>query len=370
MSRKPRLSFRMRLGAVLLFCLLLDPVAAQASDDLLPADYADINKALITGHAIPRYVALAEKAGSFAGAVQGYCAADGGSADALEPARAAYQDLTDAWAGVAHIHFGPVELLMRGPRFYFWPQGRGKVAAAIANLEASAEPRPLTPERFRFASVAVQGLPAAAFLLYPNGTEQTPADHCALLSAIADNLAGIATALLSDWRDGANAFATVAMTPGPENIYFESHAEVTLNFLNALHTGLQSLADIELKPVLHDPQIAFLPPEGRELRTMQRVIDALSDLYLGAEGSRGLGALVERDGIDPALDPLMRKAFRMTSESADAIAMPLPQAVRDAATREKVEKLHTQITALRQIVGRRLARALDLQIGFNALDGD
>ena len=66
----------------------------------------------------------------------------------------------------------------------------------------------------------------------------------------------------------------------------------------------------------------------------------------------------------------MRKAFRMTSESADAIAMPLPQAVRDAATREKVEKLHTQITALRQIVGRRLARALDLQIGFNALDGD
>ncbi len=360
----------MRRCAVLLFCLLLTPVAAQAGDVLLPADYADINKALITGHVIPRYAALAEKAERFNAAVRGYCAPDGSSADALEPARTAYQDLTDAWAGVAHIRFGPVELLMRGSRFYFWPQGRGRVAAAIASLEASADPQPLTPDRFRFASVAVQGLPAAAFLLYPNGTEKTLTERCALVSAIADNLATIATALLSEWRDGANAFATVAMTPGPDNVYFESHAEVTLNFLKALHTGLQSVADIELKPALNDPQIAFLPPEGRELRTMQRVLDALSELYLGKQGARGLASLVERHGIDPALDPLMRKAFAMTSDTAHAIAMPLPRAVRDEAAREKVKKLHTQITALRQIVGRRLARALDLQIGFNALDGD
>ena len=370
MSRKSRISFRLRLGAVLLFCLLRAPVAAQAGDALLPADYADVNKALITGHVIPRYAVLAEKAARFNTAVQGYCAVDGGLADARAHARAAYQDLTDAWAGVAHIQFGPVELSMRGPRFYFWPQGRGRVAAAIANLEASADPKSLTPERFRFASVAVQGLPAVAFLLYPDETEQTLADRCALLSAIADNLAAIATTLLSEWRDGANAFAMVAMTPGPDNVYFETHAEVTLNFLKGLHTGLQSVADIELKPVLRDPQTAFLPPEGRELRTMQRVLDALSELYLGREGVRGLGSLVERRGIDPALDPLMRKAFAITSGTADAIAMPLPCAVRDEAAREKVEKLHTQVTALRQIVGRRLARALDLQIGFNALDGD
>ena len=60
----------------------------------------------------------------------------------------------------------------------------------------------------------------------------------------------------------------------------------------------------------------------------------------------------------------------MTRETADTIALPLPRAVRDETEREKVEKLLTQITALRQIVERRLARAVDLQIGFNALDGD
>ncbi|HAD25835.1 MAG TPA: hypothetical protein DCF61_08895 [Alphaproteobacteria bacterium] len=370
MSRPARLIVHLHSCVLLLVGLLLVGTTARAGDDMPSVDYAAINKALIEDHVIVRYGALADAAEIFATTVKGYCAGGAGSEEKLADARAAYQGLTDAWAGVAHIRFGPVELLMRGARFYFWPQGRGRIAAALTDLMASADRQIITRERFRFASVAAQGLPAAAFLLHPDAAEQPRMDRCLLLPVIADNLEEIAAGLLSDWRDGANGFARVAMTPGPDNDYFDSHAEVTLSFLKALHTGLQSIADIELKQVLRDPQLAFLPPAGRELRTMRITLAALAEIYLGTEDGRGISDLVEQRGVDPALDPLMRKAFRMTRETADTIALPLPRAVRDETEREKVEKLLTQITALRQIVERRLARAVDLQIGFNALDGD
>lgn len=370
MSCLRRLIVQLHVCVLSLVWLLLVSPAAAAVDDVPPADYAAINKALIENHVIVRYGTLADATGVFATVVKSYCAQGAPPTEKLEDIRAAYQELTDAWAGVAHIRFGPVEFLMRGARFYFWPQGRGRIAAALTDITASADTQMVTQERFRFASVAVQGLPAAGFLLYSDEVEQARGDRCSLLPLIADNLDGIATGLLSDWHDGANAFARVAMTPGPDNDYFDSHAEVTLSFLKALYTELQWIADIELKPVLRDPQLAFLPPEGRELRTMQITLAALEEVYLGADDNGGIGDLVKQRGIDPPLDPLMRKAFRMTRETADAIAMPLPQAVRDDVEREKLEKLLTQIAALRQIVERRLARAVDLQIGFNALDGD
>lgn len=66
----------------------------------------------------------------------------------------------------------------------------------------------------------------------------------------------------------------------------------------------------------------------------------------------------------------MHKAFRLTSATAQSIDGPIEKAAADPALRPPVEKLAKQVRALRQIVRDRLAPALGLAVGFNALDGD
>ena len=92
-------------------------------------------------------------------------------------------------------------------------------------------------------------------------------------------------------------------------------------------------------------------------------------MYVGEDG-RGLGEIVAASKEDPALDPLMRKAFRLTLETARSFDAPLETAATDPNLRKRVERLSLQVRALRQLVRTRVAEALDLAVGFNALDGD
>jgi len=177
------------------------------------------------------------------------------------------------------------------------------------------------------------------------------------------------------YRTINDTFARTVAAPGPDNPYFATHQDATLAFFKSFHGGLQLIADVKLKPVVGDaietarPNLAESRLSGRALDNIAVNLAALEALYLGESGP-GLSALVRDHGGDAELDPLMRKAFRMTLETARGIEGPLGEAVNDPARRPAVEKLTTQVLALKQIVKTRLAAALDLQVGFNALDGD
>lgn len=73
---------------------------------------------------------------------------------------------------------------------------------------------------------------------------------------------------------------------------------------------------------------------------------------------------------DPDLDRLMRKAFRITLETARSIPHPVENAAMDPSVRPQLEQLATQIQVLKQIVRDRLVPAIGLAVGFNSLDGD
>ncbi|MEX0759972.1 MAG: imelysin family protein [Tistlia sp.] len=376
-------------GAGLLVAALLPAVpTAPAAAPLGESDYQRVNEALVAGHVVPRYQALADALGGLDEAAQGYC--DAPAPARLAPLRTAHDGALDAWMGVQHLQFGPVELFMRSYRLYFWPQGRGKVGQAIEALLAAADPAALEAERFRNASTAIQGLPAAEVLLFGLGSETLPSDYrCALLVRLTGNMRAMAEEILAEWRGGEIDFARTVAEPGPDNPYFATAQEASLAFFQSLYTGLEMLSDVRLKPVLGAsaetarPQMVEVPRPGRSLRNIVLGLEALQGLY-GGEGAGqgagvgqggagsapGLGALAVASGADPELDPLLRKAFRLTLENARGIEGPLAEAVVDAARRPALEKLQTQLTALRQILRGRLSAATGLTVGFNAMDGD
>lgn len=360
--------------AALAILFLAAPALASAQEARVPAEaYAKVNAALVEHHVMPRYQHLVAATVDLSEASEGLCS-DRDTTD-LDAVRTRYHETMDAWMGVQHLRFGPVELFMRSFRLYFWPESQDKVAEAVRKLLAEDEAGRFAPDRFRNTSVAVQGLPALEYLLYGGEPIAPGSKRCGLLTAIAANMRDMAAGIVADWQGSKTNFAAMVYAPGPDNRYFATHKDATLAFFKSLHGGLQTLADIRLKPVLGDsigtarPQLVESRLSERALRNVRGNLAALEALYLG-EGGAGLGTLGRDYGNDAELDPLMRRAFRLTRETARAIEGPLAEAVSDPERRPEVEKLLTQVLALKQIVRTRLAAALELQVGFNALDGD
>lgn len=339
--------------AVLLLAL---PVHA----DSIPATaYQRSNRALVAHYLLPRYQQLSATTATLAATAQRDC-----TAATLRPL---YQEALAAWMGVQHLRFGPAELFLRANRIFFAPDPRGRVATQINELLHTADRAALQPERFRNASVAVQGFPALEYLLWTDAADKDHDYRCALIVTITDNLHEMAAGLLADWQGGDIAFARVVANPGPDNTYYADHQEATLPLLRSLYDGLQMIADIKLKPVLADPQQAESRLSGLSLANIIANLESLQALYTTADG---FSRIVQEQGGDPDLDPLLHKAFAMTLATAQSITPPLTAAVSNPATRVHVEKLHTQVRALKQLIKDRLAPALGLKVGFNAYDGD
>ena len=362
------------LSAAVTLSILVSAAAVSKAQGNAPTDYARVNAALVETHALPRYDRLATATEAFTGAAEAFCA--GAGDDGLTSVREAFHDAMDAWMGVQHLRFGPVDSFTRAYRFYFWPQARGKVAHAVAEIVAGGEDAAAAlTVRIERANVAVQGLLAAEVLLYDEryiGAGDGPLG-CGLLSAAAANMRTMAAGILADWREGDTPFARLMTMPGPDNPYVEDHAAGTLAFFQSLHDSLQIIYDVNLKPVIGDsagavrPFLAESRLSGRSQRNIVVTLEALQALYLG-ERTAGLGDLTAT--ADPKLDRLMRKAFRLTLATAQSLDHPVELVAADPSLRPPVERLATQVQALKQIVRGRLAPALGLAVGFNALDGD
>lgn len=371
----PRISTVARSALCLL--LLTGWCAPAAGDTIAPDAYARFNTAMLNHHVLPRYERLAAATARHTRTAREFCMESGSAG--LADVRGTYHDTMDAWMDVQHIRFGPVELYMRAYRLYFWPEARGKVGDAVQTLLAKDDPGALAAGRLVDASVAVQGLPAIEYLLYTDdslpGTGAMASLHCSLLMGISSNMQSIAEQILADWQGGDVNFRRLFLNPGPDNDYYQTHRDAALASFKSFHDALALIADVKLKPVVGEssetarPALAEARPSGRALRNIVLNLEALQALYLG-EREAGLSTLVKKYGTDGELDPLMRKAFRMTIEAAYDIDGPLAEAVVDEAQREQVEMLSTRVIALKQIVKSRVAPALDLAVGFNALDGD
>jgi uncharacterized protein len=370
---KQGISRRLLLAALLVAALVQG--AAAAEDTPLHR----LNQALVGGHVIPRYERLAEATAKLAGAAKEFCASPSADVAAL---RGAYDDGLDAWIGVQHIRFGPVELLMRSMRFAFWPDPRNTTSKHLGEIIAKRDASVLAPGAFGKGSIAVQGFPALERLLYEEGAvdrlragDEEAQYRCALLQAITTNMQEMAAGVLGEWRDGETPFAGVVAAPGPDNPYYHDDKEATLDLFKSLHTAVELVADHKLRRPLGEsatqakPRLAESWRSGRSLRNVRLNLAAARELYLGAHDD-GFSAYVRNTAGDTELDDLLRRAFDQTIATAEAITVPLEQAVADPAQRPAVEMLQKETAALKQLLAGKLPQAIGIPLGFNALDGD
>ena len=300
----------------------------------------------VTTHILPGYAAFADATGVLAAKASETC-----DANALRPA---YQTAFDAWMGVAHLRFGPVEEGGIGLAIAYWPDPKGSGAKAQRALllgDAAA----LEPASFAEQSIAARGFFALERLLYP--AEAPPADPCPLIRATTADLARVAGVVNGAWLGG---YADTVLTAGEAgNTTYLSRPEVRQRLFTQIAVALEFDLDQRL---------------GRPLGTFERPFPERAEAVASGRSARNL--LLSLQALRAMVETLTPDVPKTIAAPDHVIGLvkglddPVFAGVADPEHRLKIEIIQQGVKALRDTVLSELGPELDVAIGFNAADGD
>lgn len=360
------------------FALLVASGPALAATE---SDYLALNKSVVAGHILPRLKAFADAAGGLPPAAEAACASRG-VAD-IRALQSAFGKAMDGWESIQHVRFGPIEFFSRGSRIFFWPDPRNSVGRQLGELLAKKPAGEITETAIAKDSVAVQGFPALERLLYDDGAAAKLAARtaesdkaCAAVRAISANLATMARDMKAEWSEGADAYALDLEKAGPEHVRFMRHREVTLELFKSLYTAVELVADHKLARPLGAslqaarPKLAEAWRSERSLINIRLNLAAAQALYAGEGKGESPSTFLRDIAGEKELDELLTRAFAQTLATAQGISGTLEAGVSAAKERPQLDKLSREVKALKALLAQRLAPALGVPVGFNALDGD
>lgn len=306
--------------------------------------------AIVDTHVIPRYQALSKEAAELSAIANENCST--ANPDLIM----AYHDAFDAWIGVSHLRFGPSEAGERAFALAFWPDPRGSTPKALSALISNKDSAVSNPDDFATVSVAARGFYALEFLLFdPQFATVENVDYrCALVQAVATDIARNAAAILTDWQGG---YGDLMTNTGNET--YRTSTEAAQQFFTALSTGLEFTAQTRLgRPMgtFDRPR-----PNRAEARRSQR---SLRHVILSLSATRELALMIA------VANPDVDGAFEMALEKAQSLDDPIFAGVATPQGRLKVEVLQQSIVAIRGMLAENVGPSLGIAAGFNALDGD
>jgi predicted lipoprotein len=360
-----------QIGAVAMAVAAALSIAPPARAEV-PKTHSKMVHDVVDHHVVPRIEALAQATGVLSSDLAGTCAAGAGAAAAgkLEAAKADFAGVVKAWAGEG----GRVE------RFAFWPDTRGILFRQLPPLLAKRDAKLLEPGELGKQSAAVQGLHALELVLYDDKKPVSGADddgryRCAFAAAIAANLDQIAKDLETAW-ESTDGWRHRMYAPGSDNGVYPEPADAARDLVRALLTGLQLMQERQIRPrydtLLGVAKTSRLPFERSGL--------GLAYLEAGVASLRDFNAQFDIASYTPADKAWMKgwvdRAF--DNMARDAPKVPIKPVV--PANPASIDKQGAEITVVRQMrfhlngirhmIGRELAPAAELSIGFNELDGD
>ncbi len=326
------------------------------------ARYAELNDAIITHQIAPAHEAFAIAARDLAAALDGYCVTETSGLDTVFDA---YHDTYDGWMAVSWVNFGPQSLFMRPVRVHFWPDSRNTVGRQLAGVLNEPRDDLLDPEVLASASVALQGLPALERLLFEGDGLAPESYTCALGIAIAANLEAIGADLGAAWSDPE---APAAALP--------DDAALTVTMFQAAFEQLELILTRKLAAPLGEsadqarPRLAENWRSGRALRNIGVNLATLRDLTENGDQTGFADLLRDAPGGVDIAD-------RVIAELDAAIALaellrdqPIDQLVADPDQRANLVTLGQHVAEARRIWADEVGPALNLNLGFNSLDGD
>lgn len=350
-------------AALLALCLFAAASGALAAEP----DYRAINTDATKRHILPRYAALADATGGLDAAAKAFCAAP--AQGKIAPLQDAWRRGMAAWQDAQHLRFGPVEYFNRLPRFAFWPDPRNVTQRQLAELFDKRDVQAMTAEKLVSGSVAIQGFSALERELFdPTESAKLAAEpfRCQWLQAVTQNITAMARDIQADWNRPPQDYARKLIAADGEGSPYHQPSEATLDLFKSVYTAVELVADHKLARPLADRIAAAKPRLSESWRSEASLANVKANLAAARDLYASLGPGVP----DATLRGEIAQGFDAAIASANAVAVPLEKAVADAGARPQVEKLRRDASTLKRLLAEKMAPALGLPLGFNALDGD
>ncbi|MDX2288860.1 MAG: imelysin family protein [Hyphomicrobiaceae bacterium] len=290
----------------------------------------------------------------------------------------AFREAALGFAAIAHLRFGPLRDDNRLPRLAFWPDPRGVVRRQTLKALAVADPNLTTRAGVAVQSAALQGLPALEVLLTLSAKEDpgnAGAFRCRFAAAIAANVATLAAEVDEGWR-GPDGWAARILSPGADNATYRSEMESAAEVLKAYLAGWQIVGEQEVTPWIDAAQKgkswAGLPFErsGLSKTYVEAQVRALDEL----SRALGLSVIASRLGREDAnsawIENWIATATASLRRDSSVLALPADLAAKPGTDIDPLRRVKFYANGLRQVVGRQIAVAANVLIGFNDLDGD
>ncbi|VXC73534.1 Periplasmic lipoprotein-like protein [Pseudomonas sp. 8Z] len=344
------------LGLALVGCGQQDPTAK-------------VTGALTDGVLLPAYTSWQEADRQLAERAAAFC---NGSAD-LPAARQAFVTAMSAWSALQPLMIGPMAEGNRAWQVQFWPDKKNLVQRQV---EALLKSKPqLTQAELASASVVVQGLTASEYVLFDAGIDLTQAEqksrYCPLLQAIGQHQQTLASDIVSQWQADKSGMAA-QLKSFPNERYADSK-EAVAELLRVQVSGIDGLKKKLGAPLGRQSKGIPQPYQAEAWRSnasLANLGSALASAELLWHGSNkdGLQALLGSDQAD--LAKRIDAAYLDTRQRLAALDLPLTELLTSEAGRTQLSELYDSLNRLHRLQESDLAKALGVQIGFNAHDGD
>lgn len=337
--------------------------AGMAHADSQQPDWVQFNHQAVQQHVLPRYAQLDTAATALARSSASLCQAP--SEQTLTQTRNDWRQAMQAWQGIQHVQFGPVQFLMRNFGLQFWPDRKNIGARQLR--QALASEQPYDTEFFRHASVSIQGFPALERLLFSQEalTQLQQGRNCELTLAIAEHIAEMSHAIHQEWQAEAERDFAVSQDE-------EAAAELAVELMASLVEPIEAIRDSKLLKPMGENAAAAKPKlleshrSGNSLTNIRTNLAALNALYQGTEPSVDT-LLVQTGAGTLAMD--IRTTLRQLDQALQAIESPLKNAITQPDSHARLIHIADQFKQLSE----QLDSAMDLlgiQLGFNSRDGD
>jgi predicted lipoprotein len=349
--------------------LLFTSLAALALSACAPSDPQAVTSAAIAKQVIlPTYSRWVDADRQLAVSALAYCQ---GKTD-LDTARADFLHAQKTWAELQPLLIGPLAEGNRAWQVQFWPDKKNLVGRQVEQLLA-AQPQ-VSADELAKSSVVVQGLSAYEYILFDADIDMANAEqkarYCPLLMAIGERQKSMAEDILSSWNSTDGMLAQLSKFPNQR--YADSH-EAIAELLRVQVTALDTLKKKLGTPLgrlskgVPQPFQAEAWRSKASLSSLQAGLISAETVWSGVDnkGLRGLLPAEQKplaDKIDAAYAESRRQLAALKPALADLLA--------SEEGRQQLNTLYDSLNVVHRLHEGELAKALGIQLGFNANDGD
>ena len=352
--------------------LLLTSLAALALGACAPSDPQAVTSAAIASQVIlPTYSRWVDADRQLAISALSYCQ---GKSD-LDTARADFLHAQKAWAELQPLLIGPLAEGNRAWQIQFWPDKKNLVGRQVEQL-VTAQPQ-ISADALSKSSVVVQGLSAYEYILFDANIDMANAEqkarYCPLLMAIGERQKALAEEILSSWNSNDGMLAQLSKFPNQR--YADSHEAIAESAARASdRTGLAE--EKARHPAGPSDQGRPAAVSGRCLAQQSRRCTAWRPAW--PVPPDGLGRRRQQGPARPAAQAIRSlwptRSTPPTPRALDTVRRAAALARRNARQTKQAASNSTTFYDSLNVVHRlhegELAKALGIQLGFNANDGD